>query len=705
MPGSAPVPDVTGPPVAPAERLPALDGVRCFAVLAVIAYHGGVSWMVGGYYGVDAFLVLSGFLITSLLVGEWDRRGSISLRGFWARRARRLFPALLLMLAGVAVVVGAFPGVLSTTHLFSDTVATILYVANWHLAAEHTSYFAAVNAPSPLMHTWTLAIEEQFYVVWPVIVLAVLKLRRPGRTPDRRRRLRALLALAGGGAAASAVWMMVLAPTNGADPSRAYYGSDTRAQGLLVGAALAITCGIWGRVRTRTGARVLGALGVLGAAGVGLMWATVQESSFLAFHGGFLLVTLACAAVVAAAARVPASPVGRLLALAPVRYLGRISYGMYLWYWPVQLVMTGGRTHLRGNPLLLARLGVVVAVAALSYHLVETPIRRGALAGWRARLAAPAGALAAAGAVLVATTLGPVATATASAPGMLLTHPAVSSLSGDATEPGSGAPVAGSGPGPAGAVRVLLVGDSMAGSLGVGLADQAGRYGAELVNDGMPGCSVSTVGMVKVLWYTLAPGKPCVAGNPQALLGTWKQWVDEYRPDVVVYLARSEVLDQQVDGQWENVTDPAFSTWLAGRFQQAAQVLGSDGARVVLLTTPVYETGEQSNGDPWAEDDPARVAADNAVIRSLDGSDGVTVLDAGELISPGGRFAAMVGGVPMRCSDGVHLTRSGGQWLASRLLPQLVDLGAAHARSASGSRPPLPPAQAPWWWGNLPCNV
>src|SRR6185437_14017498 len=155
-------------------------------------------------------------------------------------------------------------------------------------------------------------------------------------------------------AAASAAWMIVLAPTDGSDPSRAYYGSDTRAQGLLVGAALAIACARWGPVRTRAGARATGAVGLLGAAGVALMWVLVPETDGLAFHGGFLLVTVACAAVVAAAARVPESAVGRVLAVRPLRYLGRISYGMYLWYWPVLLVMTGARTHLHGYPLTVA---------------------------------------------------------------------------------------------------------------------------------------------------------------------------------------------------------------------------------------------------------------------------------------------------------------------------------------------------------------
>ena len=730
--------------------MPALDGIRAFAVLAVITYHTGVPWMHGGYYGVDVFLVLSGFLITSLLVGEYGKRGSISLSGFWVRRARRLLPALFLMLAGVALVAGMWPAVLSAPHLMADSVATILYVANWHLAWEHASYFAAVNQPSPLLHTWTLAIEEQFYLVWPLVVVAVL---RWGGT------LRRLLTLACAGAVASAVWMIALAPTDGSDPSRAYYGSDTRAQGLLVGAALALACAIWGPVRTNAGRRVTGAVGLAGAAGVAAMWAFVPESSGLAFHGGFLLVTLSCAAVVAAAGRVPGSAVGRVLSLAPLRYLGRISYGMYLWYWPVLLVMTGARTGLHGYALLTARLAVVTALASLSFHLVETPVRRGALAGWRGLVAAPAAALGAAGAMLAATALPSLGSA-ALAGGSATASSAVSvlaaasspddgsaaasstgSVAGSAAVPagipssgasssagggpgipaaGSAAPsgatapnrltsVFGSSAAPAGGspatghpVRILLVGDSMAGSLGVGLADVAPRYGAEVVNDGMPGCSLASGQQDRVLWYTLPPGKPCVADNPEALLSTWRDWVAATNPDVVVYLARTDLLDQQQDGQWQHVGQTTFDAWLGTRLAAAVPVLGSGGAPVVLLTSPLYATGEQSSGDSWPEDDPARVTADNDLIR---GVPGVTVLDAGSLLTPDASYRSSAGGVLLRCSDGVHLTRSGGQWLGARILPDLVALGRSHSslpvvagRAAVGSATPA-------WWPKLPCDV
>jgi hypothetical protein len=437
-----------------------------------------------------------------------------------------------------------------------------------------------------------------------------------------------------------------------------------------------------------------------------------------------------------------------VLALRPLRYLGRISYGMYLWYWPVLLVMTGARTHLHGYPLTVARLAVVTALASLSFHLVETPVRRGALAGWRGLVAAPAAALASAGAVLAATTLpglGP--TALVAAPAAGGSAPQAVSILAAATAPelplsGTPAPArapAGTAPArPTGTgatvavptsttaprrgnpastpkvaaggvtatggrpVRILVVGDSMAGSLGVGLADVAPRYGAEVVNEGTPGCSLASDQQDKVLWYTLPPGQPCVAGQPQALLSSWSDLVARTRPDVVVYLARSDILDTQHDGQWQHIGQDGFDQWLTGRFAAAVPVLEAGGAPVVLLTSPTYQTGEQSSGDIWPEDDPARVSADSTLLRSVTG---VTVLDAGNALTPAGTYRSATGGVTLRCSDGVHLTRSGGQWLGARILPELVALGRSHASlSAAAHRPPAP-AATPSWWSKLPCNV
>src|SRR5580658_423371 len=226
------------------EYLPALDGIRGVAVVAVIATHT-VATIPGGFLSVDVFFALSGYLITSLLIAEWRQTDTISLGGFWSRRARRLLPALFLMLTAVGAGAALWPQIFGSPALRGDTLATVFYVANWHFIADHTNYFnyfLAASRPSPLLHTWSLAIEEQFYVVWPIVVLAVLTLRRPrgrGAEPEgvagdagagdagvgdaaagdagagdaHRRRLGVLFAIAAAGAAASALWMAWLTHT------------------------------------------------------------------------------------------------------------------------------------------------------------------------------------------------------------------------------------------------------------------------------------------------------------------------------------------------------------------------------------------------------------------------------------------------------------------------------------------------------------
>ena len=208
---------------------PALDGLRGVAVLAVLLYHGGVTWMRGGFLGVDLFFVLSGYLITTLLFVEWGRRRSIDLIAFWIRRARRLLPALALLVIGVMAYAAVVAGASEAGRIRGDGLASIFYVANWRFVASGQSYFDQFTTPSPLRHMWSLAIEEQFYLLWPVVVLALLKWRPSLRLFER---------LFAGGAIVSAVLMAVLYHP-GDDPSRVYYGTDTRAQALLVGGTLA----------------------------------------------------------------------------------------------------------------------------------------------------------------------------------------------------------------------------------------------------------------------------------------------------------------------------------------------------------------------------------------------------------------------------------------------------------------------------------
>jgi lysophospholipase L1-like esterase len=211
-----------------------------------------------------------------------------------------------------------------------------------------------------------------------------------------------------------------------------------------------------------------------------------------------------------------------------------------------------------------------------------------------------------------------------------------------------------------------------------------------------------------VLWYTVPPGPPCdMGGNADSLLTMWRQWVDAYNPDVVVYLARGETFNQQVDGVWQNLDEPAFDNYVTNRFASAAEVLGSRGASVVFLTVPYFDSGVSGAGTPWPEDNPLRAQTDNAIMRSVaEASDGnVYVFDLNAVVSPGGHYSPTVGPVNVRCGDGVHFSQSGGIFVGTELAPELAALGQAHALASPGGTWPGPlPPSTPSWFSELPCQ-
>ncbi|MFZ0971766.1 MAG: acyltransferase [Solirubrobacteraceae bacterium] len=236
----------------------ALDGLRGVAVAAVLLYHGGVSWAHGGFLGVEVFFVLSGFLITSLLLAESTRKTTIGLGAFWARRARRLLPALFCLVAVIGLYYAVAGSAQAIPGLKGDGISALTYWSNWHQIAAGSSYFAATGPVSPLEHTWSLAIEEQFYVVWPILVLGVLWLARRRANRSSRRPLLVLFGVTIAGAIASVVDTAILFD-GGRNLDRVYYGTDTRASGLLIGAALAIGLAVWSASAGRGQDRVLGA--------------------------------------------------------------------------------------------------------------------------------------------------------------------------------------------------------------------------------------------------------------------------------------------------------------------------------------------------------------------------------------------------------------------------------------------------------------
>ena len=719
----------TGPPAQLADggpepsvgRIPALDGVRAIGIVLVLFFHGGFAWAGGGFFGVDVFFVLSGFLITGLLISEFRQNSHVGLVRFWMHRVRRLVPALLALLAAVALYAFFFAPPDTLGQLRGDALATLFYGQNWHLIAGGTGYFADLNTPRPLLHTWSLSIEEQFYVIWPLVVLGVLHVTRS---------LRVLLALTLAGALASAGAMAYLFH-GGAGESRAYYGTDTRAQALLIGAALAIVLahpvvprgaraprvgGATSLVRPfRLSRMAQGGLVALGGAGLAVVaWMSVTDNSATVwiYHGGFALVAVATAAVVACVALVPSSPWARALSVRPVRYVGAISYGLYLWHWPIFVLLDNARTGLLGWPLFVVRMGAAFGVAAVSYHFLEMPIRRGALRGWRGWAATPLAVGGAAVLAVVSTagaapalgtqTPGSPSSASSASSSPAATTPAAtspaSSSSASSSSASSSPPPAASQAGDQGTaaivpvvpegtggpIRVLLVGDSEASFLGFGLGPDSAQYGVTYAGDGVFGCGlVQGETMFHGTLVSQATGErggqvavPCATQ-----LIRWKADVEAFHPDVVMVAdGEYEVRNQLMGGTWTHLGEPAFDAAEQAAVQAAVDALRSTGAVVVLLTAPYYQQQEQLDGSPWPEDDPARVDAYNGILTQVANAsgNGVVVADLNARLDPGGQFAQYIDGIDVRYADGIHVTAAGAKLVSPWLLADVAHLGAAN---------------------------
>ncbi|GAB4085654.1 acyltransferase [Myceligenerans cantabricum] len=382
----------------PPRHLPALDGLRGVAVLGVLAFHTGL--LPGGFLGVDLFFTLSGFLITGLLLREVGTTGTVALRRFWARRLRRLLPACAVVLA---VVTGAVVTLESRGAASADLVRTTLVdgpwvqlnLANWHFLAEQAGYWDRFGQQRVFAHLWSIAVEEQFYLVWPLVVLAVARLSRrlprgrprparPGARPDLPglsilpgRLARAVAVTAAAVSLASLALMVAL--LDPADPTRVYTGTDTRAFSLLLGAAVAAPPARAGLLRAA--GRWSGTAAALLVAGTAALWLLADgTASPWLFTGGLFAHSLASALLVALCAEAPRTAAARALAWRPLRWLGGISYSLYLWHWPVVVLLSPEATGLEGGPWATTVWtttvwAVSLALAAASKYLVEDPVR------------------------------------------------------------------------------------------------------------------------------------------------------------------------------------------------------------------------------------------------------------------------------------------------------------------------------------------
>jgi peptidoglycan/LPS O-acetylase OafA/YrhL len=685
----------TGPPDRPEVPLaynPGLDGLRAVALLAMLAYHHGVGAVPGGFLAVSMFFTLSGFLIATLTLGEWARGGRVSLARFWERRARRLLPVALATLIGV-VLLQALLEVGSGPRFRGDVAAAVGYVANWRFATSGSDYGASFATDSPVQHFWSLAVEEQFYLTFPLLFVGLTTLLR-----GRWRRVGAafgLLALA----SFAAAW---ISADRYGNTGSTYYATWTRAGEVLVGVALAyavVLPGVRRFLGGRLGARLVGIGGIAGLVGLLWLWTTVGLGNTALFRGATALdaaftclVILACRqrpSVVGPPSRSVHSDgrwkrrskytersgvVAAGLGLWPLRGLGKVSYGAYLIHWPLYLVLDERRLHIEGEALLVVRVGATIALAVVSYHALEAPFRF----GWRGparrlvgALAVPAVALAALALVL------PVHR------GQLIEMPATVAVSagGGADAAGGGATasayltdVAGDG-GPHPVAEVLLVGDSVSWTMWPGLLTWNQDHPDQAIHvDGVMalGCPLGGPAPTRFLGEETRVWPQCAGFRDSITEALHTRRYDA----VVVQMGHMDLGEREVAGAWRHLGDPAFDDWMRDQVAIVADLVAAGDVPVLWASLthvdmrPGGRPGGVGDGRDVPENDPARVDRLNEIVAAeIADRPGFATLDVGGWLSrePGGETGSH------HRMDGVHWTFDGSDEVGAWVVPQILN--------------------------------
>ena len=592
-------------------HLPALDGLRGLALLGVLFFHSR-KLLTGGYLGVDLFFVLSGYLITSLLIAEKEATGTIALGAFWIRRARRLFPALLSLMPAIALYCWLVAQPDELTRVRADALATIAYVANWAQIFAKRSYWELFAAPSPLEHTWSLAIEEQFYIVWPLVAVAAL--RYGGR--------RTILKIALAGMALSMGAMLFL--YSPAKTSRVYFGTDTRATAILAGIALATVLPPTTRF-TAAQARKLDVVGLIAAAGTAVAWWKLPGEARFLYHGGFWLTELAGLVLIACAVAGPeVSLVARALAVKPLVYVGLISYGLYLWHWPIDVLLTPERLHIGLPAARILQFALTFAIAVVSYRFFEKPIRTRGLPFGHPGWVVPAAVAGCVTLVVGSTHARPIATH----PQIVLPPPEATG-----TEP---------------KVTLMIVGDSTANSLGWTLRGVR-KPGVTVELQGKDGCTMV---------YDTCRGD------------AWASDIATIHPDITLMFGGGAFLHpwEAQNGDWVNACHPEWDTQYERVLMKRLPQLVAPNTRVFVVTLPhstrVWDGEEQQK----------QIDCVNAVLRRAQAAvPGTEMLDLGERVCPKGACILQEPDAPRQIRpDGIHYDLEGGHKIGAWVLQQIV---------------------------------
>ena len=616
-------------------HIPALDGLRGLAVAAVVMYHFAPEIVPAGFLGVDIFLVLSGFLITSLALEEVDRTKSMSASGFFARRARRLLPASIATIVVVVIVARILDHGSVDSSLRGHAVASLTYIANWWSIAQQNSYQAAFGTESPLNHFWSLAVEEQFYLVFPIALIGTIALLKRRIGVHRLAHVALIGAVVGAIASCALMWIL---RTPGSDPSRVYLGTDTRSQALFVGIAIACIIRLWPvnslKAATRT---VLTTAALVALAALVGIASTADFRSDWLYTGGFLLIAIATGIVVLAL-NGHDSFFTKALSFRWFRTLGLVSYGLYLWHWPIKVFVTGERLHLSDDQagrieLFVIRVALTAAATALSWYLIEQPFRRRKPASTEAtatkrpsHIYAGLGALGATALVLGIVWFGAAPSA-----------PAPTDFS-SSVAPSTGADKNADPP-----ISLLWFGDSVAWTIGGGIVEFPWPTGYNspfdptrivIWNKGVFECPLMQQ-QTRSFGILRTGGGSCVGWEAK-----WREASMSFSPDAIVWSgALRDTYDVLVDGTWIAFGSTEWIDLYNAELDKAAAIATENGLPLVIVSQadPQVFPDEKSE-DSLTASNIGKFAQLRQIQRdyALAHSDTTVSIDLNELLCAGG---------------------------------------------------------------------